>query len=380
MRSGASAALVFGGVLALAAGVGYVLYQLGKETPDVDSSGVPRPKTAKSDSGRKKAWLDDAPPPGGPKPIKPPEPGREDVRFIVPGHEDLKMRRWREIAKIALEMQEMNMENRRLGPPNPMLREDQARFAKMNEITNRHRQYLIDAPDGWGIPPADRDPDKPPPPIMPLTSVWHPAFVANLTAVLLDRADAPLTDDQSKRLFDVAKKHSAIIDSPLPELPKDAFALEQTAEIGKRSDDFYADVFSVLTTKQAEIVSPAAYRGHAGLDIIGSGAIWSNVLRGVPCADVDEFVNEVTRSLSFSFNIQERGADIRPIVDKWAHRISMSAGDVTELEGAVRVERGQRAVQDMLDLLRHLKAELDPPPPDMERVRLVPVAFVPLLK
>jgi hypothetical protein len=146
------------------------------------------------------------------------------------------------------------------------------------------------------------------------------------------------------------------------------------------ADAFFADLFGILSTKQAEIVSPAAYRGHAGMDPIGAGAVWTPVLRAMPFTDLDKLVDEIAGVFASSFNMPERAADLRPIVDKWARRISIDAGDQAELAGAVRTSRGQNAVRDMLDLLHHVASDLDPPPADMSRVRLVPVALVPLRK
>ncbi len=171
-----------------------------------------------------------------------------------------------------------------------------------------------------------------------------------------------------------------MVAAPAPPPDPEAFALERISSAASEVDSFYADVYDVLTTKQMEIVSPAAYRGHGGLDLVGSGAAWGAVLQPKIYATTEEMIDEVTRSLSFSFNIPERAAEIRPIVEQWTKRITIDAADAQELRGEIRRSRGPGAVRDMLDLLRHIKAELNPPVPDPDRVRLVPVAFVLLRK
>jgi hypothetical protein len=256
-----------------------------------------------------------------------------------------------------------------------MVLADVPRVEKLNAVTQRYQMYAINDPEGYGP-----DPDKPPKPVPPVTPTQHPAFVVNLAAALLERAELPLSEEQSKRLHEIGRKHSEIADREKPPLGPEEFALEQILARGTEADAFYADVFGVLTTKQAEIVSPAAYRGHAGLDPMGAGAIWSNVLRAMPFTDIEKLIDEIAANLAGSFAMPERAADLRPIVDKWARRIAIDSGDVAEISGAVRMSRGQGAVRDMLDLLRHVRDDLDPKAPDPDRVRLVPIAFVPLRK
>ncbi len=376
MRQGAgTAAAVFGGVLALAGGVGWLLYEAGKggeTTGGAEAGGKPQQKKG----GKLVRMVEPAP--AGPLRAKP--PSKPDVRFEFPGHDDLKARNWRQVATAIKDMTELTLELRRAGPPDPSSPAEEERRKKADAVMERYRAYVIDMPDGYGLPSPDSDPNDPPPPMVVMTPPDHPAFAVNVIAVLLDRAEAPLSEDQAKRLLEAGRKHSEIRDRPEPPPAENAYALESILVRGSKADDFFADVFSILTTKQAEIVSPAAYRGLAGIDPLGAGALWASVLRPAPFSDIEKLIDELALMLANSFQIPERVADIRPIVDKWAKRISIDSGSAEEMKGAVRAVRGQGAVRDMLDLLHHVADDLDPPAPDMSRVRLVPIAFVPLRK
>jgi hypothetical protein len=375
MKQGAgAAAAVFGGVLVLAGGVGWLLYAAGKDVEESAVEGGARKAPPKK--GRDAVRFVE---PAKVGPTKPKPPSTPDVRFPIPGHDDLKMRNWREVAIAFTEMTELSQEFWKNGPPDPNSPADAKRTERMNAVTDRYRTYVIESPEGFGVPPPDQDPNEAKPLPM-LTPVDHPAFIVNLVAVLLDRAGAPLTEEQGKRMLEAGRKHSEIRDQPPPQTPYE-YRLEEILAHGKMADDFFADVFSILSTKQAEIVSPAAYRGHAGMDPIGAGTTWSPVLRAMPFSDIDKLVDEIAGIFASSFNMPERAADLRPIVDKWARRISIDSGDQQEItSGAVRTVRGQNAVRDMIDLLQHVATDLDPPPTDMTRVRGVPVALVPLRK
>lgn len=375
MRPGSGRAVgVFAGVLALAGGLGWLLYEAGKH---VEGSAVDGERPKKP-SRKDKLVRFVEPVPAGPTRPKP--PSTPDIKFDIPGHDDLKMRNWREVAIAFTEMTELSQEMRRLGVPDPSAPADAKRLEKLNAVTDHYNSYVVESPEGFGAPPPDRDPNSPPPPIQTSTPVDHPAFVVNLVATLLDRAGASLTEEQSKRMLEAGRKHSEIRDRPEPKLAENAYQLELVAARCARSDDFLADVFGILSTKQAEIVSPAAYRGHAGEDPLGAGTAWGSVLRAVPFSDIDKLVDELTDICANSFNMPERAAELRTIVDKWARRMVFDTGDPTELAGSVRASRGPNAVRDTLDLLHHVAEDLDPPPADMSRVRLVPIAFVPLRK
>jgi hypothetical protein len=374
MKQGAAAALVFTGVLALAGGVGFVLYEAGTNV-EGDGGVADAQKPSKKKGGRTEVRMVD-PDKVGPQRAKP--PSTADVRFEIPGHDDLKLRNWREVAKAFNDMQELARELRVSGAPDPSKPEDEERMKRMNAVTDRYRIYVIEPPEGYDVVQPPADPNLLVQPKPAATPVDHPAFVVNLIATILDRENAPLTEEQSKRLLEVARKHSEIRDRPDPPIPENAFKLEILLARGQRADAFYADVFEILSTKQAEIVSPAETRGRAGADPIGAGVVWAGVLRPMPFSDIDKLVDEITDVFAASFNMSDRAKDLRPIVDKWAHRITIDSGDPAELAGAVRATRGQQAVRDMLDLLHHVAEDLDPPPPDMVRVRMVPIALVPL--
>jgi len=243
MRQGSGAAMaVFGGVLALAAGIGWLLYEAGK---NVDGAGVGEaPKPTKKKGGRSEVRFVEPERIGPPK-AKP--PSRPDVRFEIPGHDDLRERNWREVAIAFTEMAEMSQEFRRTGPPDPSSEADAEKMKRMNAVTDRYRAYVIESPIGFGEPPPDQDPSQAKP--MPtITPVDHPAFVVNLVAVLVDRAEAPLTEEQSKRMLEAGLKHSEIRDRPPTPQTPDAYRLESILAQGTMADAFYADLFSILTT------------------------------------------------------------------------------------------------------------------------------------
>ncbi len=373
MKAGAAVG-VFVGFLVLAGGVGWLLYEVGKS--DDAASGDPS-RAASSRRGGKssRVEVERAPPPAVFHP-KPPE--RPNARFPVPGHEDLNRRNWREIAIVYAEMSKIHAAILRDGPPNPDDPKSAALLEKQNELIQKFQAYLVETPDGFGVPA----PGQPPPTKLPeITPTGHPAFVVNLVGALLDRAGLALSDDQARRLLDVAVKHSEVADRPAPPTSPDDFALVRIGDKAQEADAFFGDLFGVLTYQQAETIAPSATRDHAGMVPLSSALAWSQVLRAMPFTDVDKLVDEITDCLAGSFNMMDRSDEIRPIVDKWARAQGFDAGDADEIEhGAVRTFRGPGAVKSNLELLHAVLDGLKTPPPDPGRIRGVPIAFVPLRK
>jgi hypothetical protein len=365
-------ALVFGGALVVIGGVAALLYHLGSDAA-VQAPSEASEKSAAATGRRTRPRVvtyEPEPPPPTPDPMfsQPPTTPEGRIRFLIPGHESLRQRDWKEIAEsyvdIVAEMRDMSMR----GPPQLTPGGDK-RQERMQRLLARFQAAAMNPPDG-SYPP-------PPRPEMP-----HPAYAANLIAALLAHAKAPLTDEQSRRLETFAREHSAAIDGidAEPIAGPESFALEQAIRRGDAIDAFFADAYGkVLTPEQGEIVAPSEHRARVRGDFLCSNGQWGNVVF-MPYASVEELADVVAKRVCDDFDLQERFADVRAIVEPWARNDPLEGDDELDRRRNVRVRRVAAAAKRTLELDRALVDGLKPPPELVQRIRESKNVYLPQRK
>lgn len=352
---------VFVGVLAVAGGLAWLLYSMGEAPPEEPAHpGTPagRPNEPRT-----------APPPADPiraKPRKALGPG-SGPRFELPGHEDDKRRDWKEIGAAFSALMKVRREIVELGPG--ALSPDERR-EKMMKFMTRFQEATVGPPPG---------PDQTPPAPLRLD---HPAFWANVVAAILDNENLPLTEAQATRLRDLAIERAPLADANLPRPGEDdgSWLLEKAAARARYADEFFAEVYSVLTPAQANALTPTDYRGRMRLDMMGGVPLWGGLMVPMPFTTENEFVETVTTQLATPFLLTERRDELRAVVASWAQDMVVPSSDGLDQVGCFYATRIAERVRLTLVLLHRIADEMKLPPEGVDLVKKWQVAWVPFRK
>jgi hypothetical protein len=258
---------------------------------------------------------------------------------VPAGHEDLKLRNWKEVAAAYRGMQEMFADISENGLPRP---DDAARMESIRKAGERFHRAAVERPPGLAEGGE-------------ATVVTHPAYMANLVAALLERERLPLTDAQSRRLGELAAERGAQCDNS-PTLEKDdgTFALERMLARFRVLEGFYAEVFSLLTPAQGQAVSPEERRQRMRLDMATATSVFSGSARLMIMKDENQVTETLTDILARDIQLTERRDELRAIVDAWAHADSYPAADVLDQKGFLRASIVSHAATRMLDLVQRI--------------------------
>jgi hypothetical protein len=368
MKQGAGPAVgLFAVVLAVTGGLGWLLYEAGGGDAEPAPPGAASAKPPHKD--RSRADPPPAPEDGG-NAIPPhlrvkPVPPEGAPRIPIPGHDDLKFRNWKDVAAAIDDMRSVSREMLEKGPPRP---DDAARMEAMQHRTQHFMTAVVLRPEGLEMS-------------MPVTSPQHPAFAVNMVASLLEHASLPLTEAQTQRLADLAKERGPAIEAADAEMKKEdpaTWYISRVAAYATRSDEFYAELYAVLTPAQAEVVSPADLRGRQKLDLLSSGGPWGRIARPLLFSDEQKLVEQMTAGMAGLFKVPERTDEIRPIVAAWVHDGGFAAADALDAKGFLRTSYVAPAVPRTIDLLTRILDGLQLPAEAAETAHGVNTVFIPL--
>jgi hypothetical protein len=349
-------------------GLGWVLYEAG--APE-DEPKAPAPKDPQHlDRSRSKEPDPDpmAERGGGPwaphLPVKP-VPSDAAPRIPIEGHDDLKLRNWKDAAAAVDDMRAMQTDMIEKGMPDP---QDAARI----ETMQRRYQHFMQA---VASPPPGLAPDK------PSTQPQHPAFAVNLVAAILERANLPLTEAQSQRLAALAKERGPLFDAAdeaLREPDPEKWFITLAAQRATLGDAFHAEVHSVLTPAQSEAVAPADRRGRLRIDVVSSVGAWGRIARPMLFTSDAELTQNLTGAVAAMLGVREQNDAVRPIVEAWVAEGGFPAADLLDARGFTRTSHFAPAVPRMVLLLTRVIDGLKLPEEAQRAARGCNQAFVPL--
>ena len=344
MKTGAGGvAVVFAGVLLLAGGLGWVLYEVGgSDGPDdagepATESNLPGPARRVRSKEEQLPELAPGPHEAPAKPIS--KEGR--LRFEFEGHADLALRDWADVAVAVKDVNAMILDTLEKGMPGPEETERRERFFK---LTERFQHVVVMRPRGSLHVPRNTSPE-------------HPAYAVNLIAVTLERARLPLTEQQSRRLVDLAKERGprydkAVTESETPDPA--AWTLERLAEPAKELDSFFGEVNATLTAAQSAALVPDVLRNRARADLFSAANAWGRLAEPIMFAKLEDLPQAITDGIASRFGIPDRRAEILPIVQEWLTTFAPDTPDSLDRRGFVRSQFVSRAVPRMVDLLKRL--------------------------
>jgi hypothetical protein len=343
----AAAVGVFAGVAAVMGGLAWLLISAGDdpETP-LDPSGK---TSASSKRGGRRTPAPkplEAPPPMVAKPVANP------VGVIdVPGHPDLRVRDWKEIAAAWIDIVDHPralVEGR--GPPldDPKTME---RMQKTNERFMTAAMAPLERQEGpTGV------------------STEHPGFVGNLVPAVLRHKGEPLSEEQQKKLEALVLVHAPATDAAdaalekvraLNPVDRRTFALDLSLERAKVADAFFDSLYDLLTPTQAELIAPSEYRGRQGYDPISAGRFWQFGALPVPMIDLDDGARFISANIATYVGIMEREKEVRDVVGPWFAREPLDPFDRLEERGAFGRRRLAIARQRAAELVHLLMDAFD---------------------
>ena len=339
---------VFFGVLALAGGLGWLLYETGGETEPEPENG---PATAPNRLGPARRVHTTEEPPGelplGPHDQrKKPIPNEGRLRFEFEGHPDLALRDWSEVASAYKAMAAMFIEVMEKGVPTP---EEKDRRERMFKTTERFQQEAVARPPGSLNIPRNTPPE-------------HPAYAVNLIAVTLEQASLPLTDAQSKRLVELAKARGPLFDAAREagDTPDPAaWALERLAEPATVLDSFFGEVNGTLTQAQSAALLPEVLRNRTRADFFSAAPAWGPLAEPIPFTTDEDLAEAITSGLTSRFGLPDRRTEVRKVVGTWLATFSPDVPDALDRRGFIRTQFVSRAVPRMVDLLKQLVDQLE---------------------
>lgn len=364
-------ALVFAGVVVLAGGLGWLLYEAGGGT-SADAPDAANVEPDKAGPARR-VHAQEEPPIAPPAELPPhernrvvkPIPKEGRLRFEFEGHPDLARRDWAEAAAAMRGMVETLLEVVEKGPPTP---DDKARLDRDQKRATRFQNAVFLPPPGSAGPSG-------------LTPIEHPMFAVNLIAAALDASNLPLTEAQSRRLADLAKTRAPAYDEAVAAVDKAdpaAWALEVAAARASVLESFFGEVYGTLTAAQAEALVPETFRNRLRADFVSAAGAWGRVAQLVPFGQESEFVDRISRGLSNQFGVPDRMAEVRTIVETWLKTNPPEAPDALDRRGFVRTQIVARAVPRTLDLLKRLVDGLQLPEETAAEARKMPRAYIPM--
>lgn len=365
MKPGAGPVVVLVGVLVAAGFLGWVLYEAGK--PPVEPAPVVEPEDARAPARR----VPTPPPPEVELEVHPlakhqaPVPPDAGPRWQFEGHPDLKLRNWKNIAAAYQDMLLLHVETSEKGMPKP---DDAARMQVMQQRGERMMNSLFNRP--YGLAEDDK-----------VTPIDHPGFAVNLVAAVLDRAKMPLTDAQAARLHDLAAERGPLVDkadAAIDDPNETGFRLDRMAARARVVEGFYAELYSTLTPAQGEVMSPDAVRNRIRLDLASPAVSWMNTGRLMLFSDESQLVDIITGGLANQFQVLDRTAELKLIVEAWVKADTFAAADLLDRKGFLKTTHVSAAVPRMTDLLRRIVDGMKLDEEMAKSARDVRIAFVPL--
>jgi hypothetical protein len=336
-------AAVFAGVLVVAGGLGWLLYEVGgsdasepagEETAEPDKPGPARRVRSKEEQ------LPELGPGPHEVPAKPvSKEGR--LRYEFEGHADLALRDWADVAGAVKDMNGMILDTLENGVPGP---EETERRERLFKIGERYQHIVVMRPRGSLH-------------ITRNTSPEHPAYAVNLIAVMLERARLPLTEQQARRLVDLAKERGPRYDEAVTksETPDPAaWTLERLAEPAKELDSFFGEVNATLTAAQSAALVPDVLRNRARADCFSAASAWGRLAEPMAYSKPEQLPQVITDGLASRFGIPDRRGEILPIVESWLSTFAPDTPDLLDRRGFIRSQYVSRAVPRMVDLLKQV--------------------------
>lgn len=365
MSSGTgSAVAVFAGVLVATGALAFLLYQAGEgdgaTAADDPSSLAP----ARRVPARERIAPEEAPP----LPLEPPphlqKPRDLDAgskaRYVIEGHEDVALRDWKDVVAAYRGMRDVFRCVAEKGVPVPsedleLLRD---RSEKLDKAALRP-------------PPGSKEGQA-------ITVMDHPAFAANLVAAVLEREHLPLSEAQARRLGDLARERSVVVDRANEAAEKDdgSYLLERLAARARAYEGFYAELYSMLTPAQAEAFSPAEFRHRLLSDLASPAVAWRRMSRPLFVEDELDVLERLTVTFASQFQLEGRREELRAIIETWVKADSIPAADAYDSRGLLRCSLVSAAVARMQDLLRRIVEGMKLEGDMAENARLTPEAFV----
>jgi hypothetical protein len=365
-------AAVFAGVLVLAGGLGFLLYEAGGgASPD----GSLEPATAPDKPGAARRVHAEEPivaPPVEPPPherpnVAKPIPKEGRLRFEFEGHPDLALRDWADAAAAVRGMSETFAEVAEKGPPSP---EDKARLERDQKRAMRLQAAVFQRPPGSSEGAA-------------LTPLDHPAFAANLIAATLDADKLPLTEAQARRLVDLAKERGPVYDQAVAavETPDPAaWTIELLAARANVLESFFGEVYATLTAAQAQSLVHDTFRNRLRADFLSAAGAWGYIAQPLPFAQDDQLVDTIATGLSNQFGVVDRKEEVRAIVAAWVKANPPETPDALDRRGFLRTQLVARAAPRMVELLKQLVDGLKLPEETAAEMRKVQRAYIPIRK
>jgi hypothetical protein len=154
--------------------------------------------------------------------------------------------------------------------------------------------------------------------------------------------------------------------------------IARVAAYATLADEFYAELYAVLTPAQTEVISPSDLHGRQKLDIVSAGGPWGRISRPLFFTDDQKLVDQMTAGLVGVFKVPERIEEIRPIVAAWVRTGGFDAADALDLRGFTRTAHIPPAVPRTIDLLTRVIDGLQLPPEAVETAHGLNTAYIPL--
>ena len=364
------AAAVFGGVLAIAGGLGWLLYEVGGSTAPEAPAGAPVAPDKKGPARRVHSAPEELPQPAD-------EPNHSDVprdipkqgraRFEFEDRPDLKLRDWSEVAAAIKAQSAMFVDLQEKGVPRG---EERERVDQMSKTMERFQKAVYMRPAG-SLNMGRSTPAE------------HPAYMVNAIAAALDAERLPLTEAQSRRLYELAKARGPLYDAALAASEKPergAWSLELYAEVARVLEGFHGEVNGTLTAAQSAALVPDLLRYRARADFYSAASAWGRLAEPIPFATEADLAAMLTDSLAQQFGLSERKADLRKIVDVWVGSISTDVPDELDRKGFLRSRYISAAVPRMVELLKQITETMQLSEEAAAGARQIQRAFVPLRK
>jgi hypothetical protein len=362
------AAAVFGGVLALAGGLGWLLYEAGgSSTPD-SPGGAPVAPDKKGPARRVRSEPEELPQPA-PDPnhseVARPIPKDGRVRFEFEGCPDLALRDWSEVAGAVKAMNTMFVDLMEKGVPGAA---DRDRIDRMSKTMERFQRAVYMRPAG-SLSMGRATPPE------------HPAYAVNLIAATLDAEKLSLTEQQSRRLVELAKARAPLYEAAVAASDKPepgAWSLELLAETARVTESFWGEVNGTLNAAQSAALVPDVLRNRARADFFSAASAWGRLAEPISFATEADLAGTITDSLASQFGLAERKAELRKIVEAWVSSFSTDVPDDLDRKGFMRSRYVSAAVPRMVDLLKQVIQGMQLPEEAAAGARQIQRAYVPM--
>jgi hypothetical protein len=213
----------------------------------------------------------------------------------------------------------------------------------------------------------------------------HPLVVANQVDQVLAAGDVPLSQDQSERLSAITNHYLAQDENLRVSAEGYELSLETLLQETAMKAQFREEIEQILSTEQHEMLYPEAVQDYNGLDLFGTGLIWSQFAKPMrvdgPQGAAGRLMSSFTSGLELGEDQQER---LRPLLDNWSRSYPeeywSDKANALEGRGMLKTSRTRIAAERQLVLFKAILASGTLTPEQREKFVNNNGVFVPLVR